>query len=246
MRIKHMTAVTAAWGVSLFSAQAIPMVLPGFDLLETRDGTQFLGFDFEGVPLPDFDFGSGPEDVGDTDTIVQRKDPANSSGAHPDTAPTIDIEMVALQLRSVDPINLGAGLDIHYVTLAGPSLGTMDITFDTSNSGTFDSTLDLNFDIRIGALNGPIILTQTLSLSSTNTPWSRIPPAGAVQIPGVNHELNGTDPSGDFWPGLIVETHPGTAVHVASSTVPDHTHAFSLFALSLLGLGAARRKWARR
>jgi len=128
-------------------------VAPGFDMFETQPGTKFQGDDFNGEPLGSFDFdgtnngafstsANGIQDTGTADTIVKRLEVA-SVPSTPDSD-TIDIELVALQLVSVQPINLGAGLDFHYVTLqsihGGPaSLGMMEITFDDANGGTFDS-----------------------------------------------------------------------------------------------------------
>ena len=149
----------------------------GWDLFRTLDGTQFGGVDFEGVPLGQFDFGGtiGVMNTGNADTIVQRLDPAIVGGAG--QTDTIDIELVALQLRSVDPVDLGAGLDFYYVTLSDDplSLGTMDITFDDMEGGTFDANFDVFFDVRIGKLDGPIIDSQQINIVNDDDPWGRIP-----------------------------------------------------------------------
>ena len=142
-------------------------ILPGWDLLTTQGGTAFMGHPFVGVPLVTYDFGLpiGVRNVGSTDTIVRRLVTASA----PST--TIPIELVALQLVSAMPINLGAGLDFHYVTLqsarGGPSsTGSMTINFDFSGSGgSFTSFFDVFFDIRIGALIGPIIFSDHDQLS---------------------------------------------------------------------------------
>src|SRR5215213_4387766 len=89
------------------ASKADPLVLAGFDLFTTLPGTQVnlagAGLQpFIGVPLGTFDFGSGPVAVFNTDTIVQRL--ANATPL----SPTVPIEMVALQLMSVNQFNLGA------------------------------------------------------------------------------------------------------------------------------------------
>src|SRR5688572_2677905 len=91
---------------SLESAQADYIVLEGYDLFQSTRKTTFGGVNFQGVPLGSFDFGSGPEKTWSTDTIMQRKQAADTGGS-PGTAPPIDIEFVALQLRSVAPVDFG-------------------------------------------------------------------------------------------------------------------------------------------
>ncbi len=187
---------------SVTRAQLI--VEPGFDLFETNPGgTQFAGFPFEGVPIGTFDFGDGiPRDLGDADTIVQRLDPAIAPALGGNA--TVSVELVALQLRSAHPIDLGAGLDFHYATLSDhqPSGGFMDIFFETNQGGFYFSQMQVNFDIRLGALNGPIIFQDSPDLFLDGAPWRRDPPAGARKIPGINYRL-ATDGSRkqDFWGG---------------------------------------------
>jgi len=207
-------------------------VEPGWDLFVTQPGTVFMGHDWLGVPLNDYDFGGtiGTETVGDVDTIVERQSQAEVPG--PGLTDTIDIEIVALQLVSVDPIDLGAGLDFHYVTLqdATASTGTMDITFDDEDGGTFGSFFDIFFDIRIGDLTGPIIFSDSLSMESYDNLWTRIAPPGAVVLDDVNHLLNGVDITGDFWPqGIIEHDATGAAHHVVENPEPA--------TMLLLGLG---------
>ncbi len=177
-------------------SQADFIVAPGWDLLDTLPGTQFMGNPFTGVDLGSFDFGApiGVKGTGNADTIVQRLAEANTEPG-PGTA-GIPIELVALQLVSVNPIDPGPGLDFYYVTLqsarGGPaSTGSMAITFNDPNGGTFDSFFNVFFDFRKGALNGPIILSNNLNLTADDVPWGRIAPPGAVTIAEVNHLLKG-------------------------------------------------------
>jgi len=124
----------------------------GFNMFKTQSGTMFAGANFKGVPLGNFDFGgantgstSGAptlrvsnvnQDTGTTDLIIKRL----SEAVVPNTpgSATIPIELVALQLVSVEPIDLGSGLDLHFITLqsvrGGPaSSGMMEIRFDDAD-----------------------------------------------------------------------------------------------------------------
>ena len=230
-------------------AEAAFTVAPGYDLLETAQPTSFMNVPFQGVPLGTFDFGSGSVGVGSADTIVHRSGTATVAGPGPGTASAIPIELVALQLESVAPVDLGAGLNNYFITLqsarGGPvSAGQMDITFASQAGGTFSSFFDVFFDIRVGSLNGPIILSNDLVLSSNGTDWNRNPGANAVVIDGVNHNLNGSDQQADFWPGPITEQHPSGAVHsVVEATVPEPS---SLIVWSLIGLSLGIAGWRRR
>ena len=64
------------------TSQATTIVNPGWDLFETLPGTMFLGHEFTGVPLATFDFGGpiGRQNIGATDTIVQRLNQADGGG----------------------------------------------------------------------------------------------------------------------------------------------------------------------
>ncbi len=101
----------------------------------------------EGVP---FD----PDCMGEADTIVQRNTPVPIGGG------TIDIEIVALQLKSIDPVDLtplggpfiGVFADLYTTINVGgtlpdvpvyeplnPSMGRMEIQHQFAQGGTFDS-----------------------------------------------------------------------------------------------------------
>lgn len=246
-------AATAAFVISTAGAatQAAPIIDAGWDFLFTEPGTSFAGVPFTGVPIASFDFGPpyGPLPVGGADTIVHRLAPA-SVPTSPGTAPPVPIELAALSMVSAAPTDLGAGVGYYYMGLqkdrGGPaSIGQMTITFDTDNTGTFDSFFDVFFDIRFGSANGPIVYSSDLVLSSSGSYWQRNPPPGGVVIDGLDHLLNGVDTSHDFWPvnanggggGAIIETHPTGAQHVVGSPTPGTAGV-----LGLGGLLVCRRR----
>jgi hypothetical protein len=95
-------------------------VAPGWDLFATDPtGTSFPGLgNLHGVPLGTFDFdnffgrGIGVQNVGNTDTIIERLLAATSVSG------PIPITLVALQLETVAPVNFaGNGLDNYFITL---------------------------------------------------------------------------------------------------------------------------------
>lgn len=244
----HATAflLLASIAFSLRS-QAAVTVSAGWDLQATQPGTSFAGVPFQGVPLTTFNFGSGPQSVGNADTIVHRLAPANS----PSTS--IATELVALQLMTTVPADFGFGVGTYYMTLqsarGGPaSTGRMTINFGPEAAaglphGTFDSFFDVFFDLRLGGLNGPIALSSVQTVTSLGSPWNHFAPPGAVLIPGVNHNLNGSSNENDFWPiGSYNRTFPTGAVQVvapATSSVPDggSTLGMLLVAVGFCSLG---------
>lgn len=237
-------------------------VLSGWDLLATQTGTSFMGVPFVGVPLGTYDFEGtiGVQSVGNADTIMHRL--SSSTVAVPGVAAPIPIELVQLQLVSAVPFPVEPGFAFYYITLqsnrtntdiypVGPhSTGAMTITFGPEPApgeahGTFNSFFDVYFDIRVGALDGLIVDSGVLQMSSTGTEWGHDAPAGAAIIDYVNFELNGTDGTNDFWPiGIIDEMHPSGAVHkVTFSSIPETATIMPLACVCLLGL-SLRRRWS--
>src|ERR1700736_6576090 len=114
-RLLHFTFATLL-ALSIFTA--LPLhgqttggtVNPGYDLFQTDPtATNFMGIPFQGVPLGTYNFGGiiGVQNVGNTDTIVQRFSPIASA---PST--TVGTQLIALQLETLAPVNFaGNGLD---------------------------------------------------------------------------------------------------------------------------------------
>lgn len=203
-------------------------VAPGYDLFTTQAAGTTLGvqpvlaaFHYEGVPAEVYDFPDvGPRAVGETDTIVARL------GAATPTQPLVPVELVLLQLRSVESPQ-------HFVTVQSargpteppglPSEGVLAIRFRADcQGGTLDSLFVVHFDVRLGGVDGPILVSGSETISANGIPWQHAAdvPRELVEqgriaahqvrdtltslIPGVNTNLNGVDEAADFHPGVPV------------------------------------------
>lgn len=253
---RWLTVLVAVFAILVLPATQVRAqlsVLPGWDLWTTAPGTSFAGVPFVGVPLGTFDFGGaiGVQNVGNTDTIVQRLETASVlPGPLPQTADPISIELVALQMMSAIPVDFGLGVGTYFITLqsarGGPaSTGEMSITFNNTNvppppqpqNGTFSSFFDVFFDIRLGSLDGPIALSDNLRLSSADNPWSHFPDPNDLLIDGVNNLLNQNNQLGDFHPiGLVTETHPTGAQHIVTGTAVAPEPGSLAFLILVVGM----------
>jgi hypothetical protein len=241
--VAALTAIVCAAPVT----RGAVIVAPGFDLLQTVPGTQILGAPFVGVPLGTFDFGGavGVQPVGSTDTIIKRLDPVDDTGGSP---ATVNFELVAMHLQSAVPVDFGLGLGIYYLTLqserGGPtSVGQMAIHF-SPDPQTFDSFFDVFFDIRLGAINGPIALSDERTFETSGTPWSHLPPPGAVLVDGANHLLDGSTSDQDFFAtGQIAPSAVETfnLILQTAGVIPAPT-TVALLGAGLVLLGMLRRR----
>lgn len=168
-------------------APKAPVVAPGYDLFATPDGSR-VAIDaavagvplltFRGVPLGSFDFGRlGVRSVGTADTVVQRLDQATAA------SPRVRIELVGLLLEStnvpgwfVTLQSARSATDVPVAALGLPSTGHLDIAFDrVGKSGTLTSELLVNYDVRRGAPDGPIVFSGGTGMGfvATDIVWQR-------------------------------------------------------------------------
>ncbi len=141
------------------------------------------------VPLQGVPLDPGSSDV---DTIVRRLGPASLPGI-PSSA-TVPIELIELQLTSIQPIPVGDVFFDVFVTVDPnqPSTGQMTITRNALEGGTFTSQLNVHpriSFIQVGGgpelvlpVPGPIVLENTL----TPHPWCFESPTGGVPGAGPN------------------------------------------------------------
>ena len=140
-------------------------VNPGHDLFVTGDGSSH---DFADTPIPADFFAPGSDpftdvvalegapigqfaglNVGNTDTIVERPDVANLPVPGPSN--TIDIELVALSLKSVEPITVTFNggqdpeqWDVHVsLSPTARSVGIMTIAHSAPGGGTYNAILSV-------------------------------------------------------------------------------------------------------
>ena len=228
-------------------------VNPGWSLFTTDPAqTTLFGMNWRGVPLGSFDFGGAisNQHVGSTDTIWKRLGTAGiPDGRGTTISNLVPVELLALSLQSVAPVDLGAGSDIHYLTLqsdrGGPaSTGMMELEFAGGGGGEFDSFFDVFFDIRIGSPGGSIVISNIVTVAISNVVWSPFAPDDALLIDGVNHRLNGENVDQDFWPmARLLQAGPGGAVHALSVTaIPEGVTYWVIAPLGLFAATLVRRR----
>jgi hypothetical protein len=123
----------------------------------------------------------------------------------PDYQASVPIELVTLELASLDPVDVGSGTSQNlFVTLQdarglhaadpppGPaSTGTLTLDFAMH---TFTLTTEVFYDLRKGALTAPILASGSDTISTPSpAPWAPVPP------PSAPADL----PAGGFFPGVI-------------------------------------------
>jgi hypothetical protein len=252
MRPTLLAFLTALWlipgALDPKASHASSQVNPGYDLLITAAGTEFnfpgtCGLvSFQGAGIGSFDFGGGPVDVGMTDTIVRRLGTVTSD---PDT---IAIQIVALQLVSVAPVDCGFGPETLSVALVGTNPSTMTVSGTSSESsphGTFDSDLNFVIDL-IGSNSGLILNNEPKSFQASGVEWSHNPPTGIPLIPSVNFQLNGFNSAADFFPEEVFQEDAGGQGKHVTRGVPTLSEWGTILFGLLLTAGAMRFLSTRR
>lgn len=220
------------------SAARADDVIAGHDLFLTRPGTSI---NFADNPVPGGFFDEGSEEfsgsvelqgvrlgtyqgvaTGDMDTIVRRLRDAILPEPFP-SMDTIDIEVVALSLESVEPIAVIVNgrvqlWDMHVgLSESASSTGTMGITHQSAAGGVFDTTFQIQAlltfrrkcdgevrTIDLGA-TGP-----TFTLSATGVPWQHTPSAVRPAFPPLTTNL--------FVSGTVEHDSSGAAHHVVETS----------------------------
>ena len=216
---------------------------------------------FVGVPLGMFDFtrgtagdfgrNIGTQYVGTTDSIAKRLEVATVQEGGGTV--TIPVELLGLQLRSVDPLGGIFGNQFVYVTLqsmrseGGPATtGTMTIDLNSDDlTGVFSTLFEVYYDFRIGSLAAPPIPQLDKPFSGANVPWTRNLPTGQpMLIDGVNLNLNGS-----FFVAAVQLEQSASALHVAipAQAIPEPGTWVLLIVggcVSLLAYGCRHRQRA--
>jgi len=194
-----------AWPLAV---QATMTVSSGWDLLVTvPSGTEFMGQNWQGVPIGDYNFGGNTANAGLADTIIHRPDAATVT--ENGQSVTVPIEVAALQMRSVnqfDPDGAGdAPFGYYYLTLASPSSGSVTINFGPEPGapphGRFSTEFVVNYALHYGSLDSQIVAIGKEGFALDSGYWNheKVNPGGGVPlIGGVNYMLNGLDTSQDF------------------------------------------------
>ncbi|OUR77063.1 hypothetical protein A9Q83_12655 [Alphaproteobacteria bacterium 46_93_T64] len=217
--------------IILFPVRGMAMPIdPGFDLFSTPDGSAII--DLGGI-LGVVPFESDPIGPGNTDTIVERLTGLPDGGTG-----TIEIELVALSLQSVDPVGVGGvffDIDIILDDTA-PSLGQINILTHDSTGGTYNSFIDIFVEIIFTEVGNPLNMITNLfdfTATTTGSRWSH--------TPSPDYPVDPSYPSGNFYAGILDQTGPHRTLVPSVIPLPA---AFPLFAgaLFLMGLRGWRRK----
>ena len=214
------------------SAGNSSVIAPGFDLWATPPGSTEVLLDLDGpqgpmepVPVP---LQGNPilgaslgENLYDTDTIVQRLDglPAGQ------TEGEVPIELVALSLQSIEPINIqGHMWDVNVISgsllgLPPSETGRLQIGNSEPHGGNFSSQLPVNALINLRRVDNPAIVLGLPFQDVLNGEgvWSH--------IPGPMYPHAFPFPSGGFHPGVRIDPdtrHPRKVLTQEQSLLARH------------------------
>ena len=233
-------AALVVWAVMPGTAGSATTIPAGFDLFETNPQTTRVALtglqsscfgqnmdplqgsaNLGGVPLKTFKPTptSSAISVGDADTVVRRPGPAM-----PNPDATVPIEIVALNLVSVQPIrvtfNHGASSSLWKLNVTAPAPQQQgQITIhdpDANPGGTFDSQLPVTPRLTFTRLSDGqkcYLNPGTLSLQSSGTPWHQGCVLPALRVSGLND---------GFCPGLSNDPQPRKVQTTETSLLAQH------------------------
>ena len=217
-------AVVLGMVMMSFATASAEFVAIGTDFLVTRPDTEF-DFGSLGMPLtPGFVPLLGNPAAGGSDTAISRLEPAiiDEPTVGGPASDTIDIEIVALSLLSVDPVEgtgmlSGSFFDV-FVDLdpSTPSTGTMTINHELDDRTGSPIDTMLGSQPKTGTWSTEFTLNLIFTLVDVNAFLADIvidaPPLVMIGSGDWTH-----GPDGEFLLGPIVEEHVGGAgTHVAS------------------------------
>jgi hypothetical protein len=267
-KLLFIALITVCAQVSITRASSID---PGFDLFHTPgDGGTFVDLSSVGLGVVTLEGAPGlldpPGNLGNTDTIVSRTqgiDPFQPCPPGPNPCQdTIDIELVALSLTSIDPLDLtplgGPFIGIFsdlFITIDKddqfsnlpqpdtllPSLGSMEVTHELPNGGTFESCFGAIGDCSngLGVLGGGIFANAifTVAGGDPNNPLDLFFTALAPQV-----VLEGRG-EWSHTPDFNIESIEHTGPHAPVPAVVPVPAAVWLFGTALIGfVGMSRRR----
>ena len=152
---------------------------------------------------------------------------------------TIGLQMTELQLKSVnsfDPDGFGPAPDAYYfITLNGSPqpIGSMTLNVNAGGDGTMDTSFNVNFQVHVGALDGPIVPLpdQDCFLEAAGIPWHwNVPSQGWAG--GVTFFENGT------W----TTSHDSSHEVIPVPEPPSLTAASLITLLGIAGYGYRRHR----
>lgn len=194
------TAVIAPYTIMLsgcsFCSTILPPVPPGNDywVIDEPPGFHFGGPEYPPIPADFFAPGSQPfsgivyfggqpldENIGDADTIVRRLEPLDLPAIG--STDTVPIEIIALNLLSVDPIVVdGVEWKVELGVPPPQPNGNMTVQRATPNGGSFESTIlvrPMFIFTRVDGVGGPRIFDPGVVIQlapPAPANWSSVPP----------------------------------------------------------------------
>jgi len=263
----HDLSVTFVLLFVISCAASASSIAPGFDIFTTPNGTASIAVPGVGAVV----LNSNPIDsqLWNTDTIVQRKQGIDFD-PHPGGSGTIEIELVALSLRSAAPVDIGGSFFDVFVTIDAlglptipqpdvltPSIGTMTINHEFDNGGTFTAEFpSVAVNVILQQVGNPSNMFSLVVEDSLTTAvpalWSHFPPGFALP-PGAAAFFDDDDWHGNFIPGADPLTgqaspvvHDGPHPEVVAPTPEPSTLLLLGSSLVMVALLSRRKRLASK